>query len=436
IPFGTTPFADRGEGDDGSGTQEEDFLAWKSCGTLSRTSCTFTSKKRSLNRIFSVIEKTAAAESIFLGERCQGELMKTSTEYGPQNLRGSGLVYETGDHVAVWHSNSDIEVDRFLRVFGLVEKRLTVIHMSAFDSVKHLPCPSPTTYEAALRYYMEICGPVSRQFLAVLAAFAPDGIQKNTLLELSKNKDTFREEIGSRFLNLAQLIESISPEHPVCPIPFEVPLEGVRALQPRYYSISSSSLVQKDSISLTTAVESVNVAQHDFKGVASNYLLAIKRMQNGEQPNKTESSYTITGPRQKYNISLPIHIRHSSFKLPHDATRPIVMIGPGTGVAPFRAFVQERIKQAESGTEIGDMILFFGCRKEQEDFIHILGDKFQIYTAFSRQTPHEKVYVQQRLAENEKSLRSLVLDHKGYIYICGSGRMAREVQSTLGELLH
>ncbi|KAJ5641172.1 NADPH--cytochrome P450 reductase [Penicillium lividum] len=470
--LGATPFTDRGEGDDGKGTQEDDFLAWKEVMWDSLKSIMHLhEQEEKFEPAFSIVEKTAAAESIFLGERSQGELTETSTEYGPQSpyiakvlgstelfesparnclhididLRGSGLVYETGDHVAVWPSNSDIEVDRFLRVFGLAEKRLTVIHISALDSVKHLPCPSPTTYEAAVRYYMEICGPISRQFLTTLAAFVPDGIQKNKLLELSKNKDTFREKIGSNLFNLAQLFESISPQHPVCPIPFEVLLEGVRSLQPRYYSISSSSLVQKDSLSLTTAVESVKMAQQDFKGVASNYLLAIKHMQNGEQPTKAESPYTITGPRQKYNMSLPIHIRHSHFKLPRDASRPIVMIGPGTGVAPFRAFVQERIKQAESGIEIGDMILFFGCRKEQEDFIYrdhwkkyksLLGDKFQLYTAFSRQSPREKVYVQQRLVEHGKSLRSLVIDQKGYIYVCGSGRMAREVQSTLGELLH
>jgi NADPH-ferrihemoprotein reductase len=395
--LGATPFTDRGEGDDGKGTQEDDFLAWKEVMWDSLKSIMdLHEQEEKFEPAFSIVEKTAAAESVFLGERSQGELTESSTEYGPQSpyiakvlgskelfespdrnclhididLRGSGLVYETGDHVAVWPSNSDIEVDRFLRVFGLAEKRLTVIHISALEPDKHLPCPSPTTYEAAVRYYMEICGPISRQFLTTLAAFVPDGVQKNTLLELNKNKNTFREKIGSKLFNLAQLIESISPQHPVCPIPFEVLLEGVRTLQPRYYSISSSSLVQKDSVSLTTAVESVKMAQHDFKGVASNYLLAIKHMQNGEQPAETESPYTITGPRQRYNMSLPIHIRHSHFKLPRDASRPIVMIGPGTGVAPFRAFVQERMKQAESGTEIGDMILFFGCRKEQEDFLY------------------------------------------------------------------
>lgn len=486
--LGAIPFADRGEGDDGTGTQEDDFLAWKEVMWDSlKNIMHLHEQEEKFEPNFSIAEKTAAAESIFLGERSQGELMETSTEYGPHcpyvakileskelfqspdrnclhidiDLRGSGLVYETGDHVAVWPSNPDIEVERFLRVFGLAEKRQTVIHISALESVKTLPCPSPTTYEAAVRYYMEICGPISRQFLATLAAFAPHGFQKNKLFELSKNKDIFREDIGSKLLNLAQLIESISPEHPVCPIPFKVLLEVVRAMQPRYYSISSSSLVQKDSISLTTAVESINMAPHDFKGVASNYLLTIKRIQNGEQPIKTEMPYTVTGPRQKYSMSLPIHIRRSNFKLPRDSSRPIVMIGPGTGVAPFRAFMQERMKQTESGTEIGDMIMFFGCRKEQEDFIYknewkvstiqpfhkprltiiqeyksVLGDKFQLYTAFSRQSPGEKVYVQQRLVEHAKSLQSLVLDQKGYVYVCGSARMAREVQSTLGELLH
>jgi NADPH-ferrihemoprotein reductase len=295
------------------------------------------------------------------------------------DIRGSGLVYETGDHVAVWPSNSDIEVDRFLRVFGLIEKRHNSIQIKPTGSIKqHIP--SPTTYDAAARYYLEICGPVSRQFVGNLSAFASNSHQKENLLKLAKNTELFGERITSNLFNIAQLIESISPDCPVFPIPFEVLLEGVRHLQPRYYSISSSSLVDKDIISLTTVVESVKVSQHLFKGVSSNYLLAIKRAQNGEQLGQNESPYAVNGPRYKYkNASVPIHVRHSSFKLPHDSAQPIVMIGPGTGVAPFRAFVQERVKQVQSGINVGKMILFFGCRNDQ-DFIY--REDWKVYDYF------------------------------------------------------
>lgn len=395
--LGAIPITSRGEGDDGHGSQEDDFLTWKEIMWSSlKTHLGLKEEGKRFEPSFCIDEKPATPESIFLGERCKGELTGSSTEHGPKSpfiskvlhsrelfkvskrnclhididLRGSGLVYETGDHVAIWPSNSDVEVDRFLRVFGLIEKRHNTVHINAVDSAKHIPLPSPTTYDAAVRYYMEICGPISRQFLGTLALFAADRHQKDTLEQLSKDREAFGERISSKLLTLAKFIETTQPDDSVCPIPFEVLVEGLRPLQPRYYSISSSSLVQADSISLTTAVDSVESAQYCFKGVASNYLMALKRIQNGEHQSEGAAPYAVTGPRNKYNMSLPIHIRHSSFKLPRDPSLPIVMIGAGTGVAPFRAFVQERTKQAQSGIAVGDMVLFFGCRQEQEDFIY------------------------------------------------------------------
>lgn len=92
------------------------------------------------------------------------------------------------------------------------------------------------------------------------------------------------------------------------------------------------------------------------------------------------------------NLRLPIYIRRSTFKLPKNISRPIILIGPGAGFAPFRGFIQERDQQRSSGKKIGDIILFFGCRRHQEDFIYekeILeyfkqGIITQLYLAFSR----------------------------------------------------
>jgi NADPH-ferrihemoprotein reductase len=92
------------------------------------------------------------------------------------------------------------------------------------------------------------------------------------------------------------------------------------------------------------------------------------------------------------NLRLPIHIRRSNFKLPRNISRPIILIGPGTGFAPFRGFIQERDNQRSSGKKIGEIFLFFGCRRRQEDFIyeeeilnyHSRGIITQLYLAFSR----------------------------------------------------
>jgi NADPH-ferrihemoprotein reductase len=127
-------------------------------------------------------------------------------------------------------------------------------------------------------------------------------------------------------------------------------------------------------ISITAVVEEQQLPGRDdpFRGVATNYLLALKEKQNGEpNPSPFGLTYEITGPRNRYDgVHVPVHVRHSNFKLPSDPTKPIIMIGPGTGAAPFRGFVHERRKQVENGETVGKTIMFFGCRKSTEDFIY------------------------------------------------------------------
>ncbi len=221
---------------------------------------------------------------------------------------------------------------------------------------------------------MEICAPVSRQFVATLAAFAPNEEIKAEMAKLGGDKDYFHTKINTRYLNIARTLEIIGKGQKWSNIPFSALIEGITKLQPRYYSISSSSLVQPKKIAITAVVEATHVPGREdpFKGVATNYLLALKEKQHGEpNPSPFGLTYELHGPRNKYDgIHVPVHVRHSNFKLPSDPSRPIILVGPGTGVAPMRAFVQERAKQVENGEDVGRTILFFGCRKRQEDFLY------------------------------------------------------------------
>ncbi|KAK4618152.1 NADPH--cytochrome P450 reductase [Fulvia fulva] len=476
--LGAQRIGDAGEGDDGAGTMEEDFLAWKEPMWAALADAMNLEEREAVYEpVFEITEQpdlTPEHDTVYLGEPNKNHLEGTSK--GPYNahnpyiapvasskeifhdksrnclhmeidISGSNLSYTTGDHIAVWPNNAGREVDRLLKAIGLGNKRETVIKVKGLDATAKVPFPTPTTYEAVLQYQLEIAAPVSRQFVSTLAQFAPNDDVKEKLTKLGGDKDAFAEEVAKKHFNIGQFLEHIGGGQNFEKIPFSLLIEGLNKIQPRYYSISSSSLVQKNKVGITAVVESVEVpgAPHVVKGVTTNYLLSLKLQQEGhDNPDPHGLNYAIKGPRNKYDgIHVPVHIRHSNFKLPSDPSKPIIMVGPGTGVAPFRAFVQERAQQAKNGENIGKTILFFGCRNSHEDFIYKdeweqwtkdCAGQFEIVTAFSREQ-EKKVYVQHRLKERAEEINKL-LEQKAYFYVCGdAANMAREVNEILAAII-
>lgn len=394
-----------GEGDDGAGTMEEDFLAWKEpMWTELAEDMNLEEREQIYEPVFEIRERSdldSTSDTVYLGEPNKNHL--EGRQKGPYNannpfiaplaeskelftdktrnclhceidITGSNLRYTTGDHIAVWPTNAGKEVDRFLRVLGLTEKKDTVFTVKGLDSTAKIPFPSPTTYDAVARYHMEICAPISRQFISSIAPFSPSEPIKNEMIKIGGDKDYFKKKVSSQKVNIGQFLDIMGEGQSWSKIPFSLFMEGIHKLQPRYYSISSSSAVQKNKISVTAIVESVEVpgAPHVVKGVTTNYLLALSEKQRGaSNPDPNGLDYSITGPRNKYDgIHVPVHVRHSNFKLPSDPSTPIIMVGPGTGVAPFRAFVQERAMLAKNGEKVGKTTLFFGCRSKKLDFIY------------------------------------------------------------------
>jgi len=476
--LGATRLGAAGEGDDGAGTMEEDFLAWKEpMWAAVSEKMGLEEREAAYDPVFEITEKddlTPEHDTVYLGEPNKNHL--EGKQKGPFNannpyiapivesaeiftakdrnclhmeisIAGSNLSYTTGDHIAIWPNNAGKEVDRVFKVLGKEHKRHTVIAVKGLDPTAKVPFPSPTTYDAAVRFHMEIGAAVSRQLVSGLAQFAPNEDIKAEMTKLGSDKDYFKEKVTNRHLNLAQLLEIEGKGQVWTKIPFSFLIEGLVKIQPRYYSISSSSLVQKDKISITAVVESIEKPgnPHVLKGVTTNYLLALKQKQHGDpSPDPHGLNYTITGPRNKYDgIHVPVHVRHSNFKLPSDPSKPIIMVGPGTGVAPFRGFVQERAAQAKAGQNVGKTVLFFGCRKRSEDFLYekeweqykeALGDNFVLHTAFSRDGP-KKVYVQHQMEEYGEEINKL-LEQKAYFYVCGdAAHMAREVNTLLGKII-
>lgn len=355
----------------------------------------------------------------------------------------TGLKYKTGDHLAVFPTNPDAEVARLARSLGLSSKMQSAISIEALEEGTKPKVPSSTTISALLSHYLEITASVSRDVVASLVEFAPSQEAKERLLMLSKDAKLFHDHSSSQYVNLGRLLEyADSREAAWSSIPLSFVVEVIPAMRPRYYSISSSSVVQPRQAAITAVVadKALSTTGASIPGLATNYLLAMKcSMEQTPVPHPRGMAFALDGPQDLLrNGKIFAQIRKSQFKLPSTAARPVIMVGAGTGVAPFRAFLQERATLLRMGREVGRTMLFFGCRNECHDFIYkeefeevakILGERFSLITAFSRPDTGGKAYVQDRVKEYADGVCDLLVNQDAHFYICGSAAMAREVSN-------
>jgi NADPH-ferrihemoprotein reductase len=402
---GATRLGQLGLGDDGKGTLDDDFILWQDdtlrsfakCLELKQLDYTFTPD-------FQITEHgSSLGADVFLGEpnniQRKGKLQGPFSARNPLpasvveardlfssldrhcvhvefDISGTSVIYETGDHLALSPINSNLEVHRFLQIFGLSGKENTVISANANDATVKQPLPPKTTYEAAARYYLDIAAPVPRQVLVRLSNFIDDASAREQLIRLGSNAIAYTTEVSCYRLNLAQILSKLSGKSKTWPVPFSFLIENIPPLRPRYYSISSTPLIDKKRISITAVVDHVTGPDwpFEFKGVASNYLLALKTKLIDLPTSVSLSAietHQLGGPRNKLsNGRAWIHVRRSKFRLPKSSSTPIIMVGPGTGVAPFRGFVRERSFQARLGAKIGKTMLFYGCRGSNEDYLY------------------------------------------------------------------
>lgn len=355
------------------------------------------------------------------------------------DLGNSDLVYKTGDHIGIWPCNPDKEVERLLQALGLSHRRKDTLTVSALDVSSKPKVPSGCTLEAALRHHLEICAPVSRNTVFKLARFAPNAEAKTMLSEIGQDRARYEQFISSTHITLARLLQLASPCEPWKALPLSFVVESLLSLQPRYYSISSSSVISPRRIALTALVVNKTIADEvgsTIHGLTSNYLLSTSKLPSSAQAT-TPTFPHATGESGKVFA----HVRRSKFKLPIASSTPLVLIAAGTGFAPFRAFLTERAKLHALGKAVGCMLLFFGCRSPNSDFIYreelenlqgTLGDKLRIVTAFSREGG-KKVHVQDRVAEKGEKVLEM-LDAGASMYICGKASMAREVDGKMEEV--
>ncbi|KAF2488654.1 riboflavin synthase domain-like protein [Lophium mytilinum] len=485
-----------GRADESQGTTEEDFMDWKE-QVLKPLGQTISLDERPIayQPTIHVLDVCVDEPTIYMGEPSERALQQTTERvaYNDRNPFAAPIAtskilssasnricahmefdlsaapsirYQTGDHLAIWPLNPENEVARLCRALGLDEDvRKKPIMVESKQGKCDLP--SPTTRETLLKYYLEIGALASRDLLILIAQFAPSEEASAALLGLGKNKHAFRNQVASQYLTVGKVLESInSSAGSWSKIPFSLLVESFSRIQPRYYSISSSPIASPRQPTITLAVNSKQLENLDgakneerFHGLATNFLLAHDRefRSTSENPiSSHESEITDISSGPKYDLAGPrgkllggrvyMHIKRSTFKLPIRETVPIVMVAAGTGIAPFRGFVQERARLVELGKPVGKMVLFFGCRDDKTDFLYrdewkawkeTLGDSFQLVTAFSRQKEQDKVYVQDMLAEDRWRFEvgTLVEDERAAFYICGAASMAREVRSRLVDIL-
>lgn len=326
------------------------------------------------------------------------------------DITGSKIRYEAGDHVAVYPMNDEQLVEKIGKLLNVnLETVITLKNLDEDSSKKH-PFPCPTSYRTALLYYLDITSHPRTHILKELSEYCSDEKDKQLLKQMSSStpegKQLYHDWVVKSCRNIVQILEDL----PSCKPPLDHLLELMPRLQCRYYSISSSPKLHPNTIHITAVnVEYETPLGRINRGVCTSWLKKMNPSNNNED-----------GPR------IPVFVRRSQFRLPTKPQTPVIMIGPGTGLAPFRGFLQERAFLKEEGKPVGENILYFGCRKRTEDFLYqeelekyeSEGVLTKLYLAFSRDQA-QKVYVTHMMRQNEAEIWSIIGEKNGHIYVCG-----------------
>ncbi len=314
------------------------------------------------------------------------------------SLADSGLQYQVGDSMGIFPQNNP----------KLVQELLDALHFSGDEQVKNKDGETASVREGLLKHY-QITQP-SKQFLEAMVEKSRGASELGELLDPDRKSELEHYLWGLETIDF--LLDA--PSIRFAPDEF---VSKLRKLQPRLYSVGSSMKAYPEQVHLMIA--SVRYESHGRKreGVASTYL----------------------ADRVGQNTTVPMFVHVAKgFRLPEDPKTPIIMVGPGTGVAPFRAYLQERKMIGAPGKNW----LFFGEQRSRFDFFYY--DEFaalqtdgvltRFHTAFSRDQAY-KVYVQHRLLENSKEVYAW-LQEGAHFFVCGdAARMAKDVDVALLQIV-
>lgn len=329
-----------------------------------------------------------------------------------------GVEYATGDHLGVLPRNNIDLIRRVLARFGLDAGTYVTIDPTGGGTYTHLPLGEPAPLLGILGSCVELQDMASRSDLATMARYATDPGEQAELSAMSAMDDAGKQAYRDTVAAPRRTVLDLLDRYPSCELPVEVYLDLLPPMRPRYYSISSSPAVS-GACALTVGVVRgpARSGEGEFCGVASGHL-----------EGSLEGSTVFTFVRKP---TIP-------FCPPENPHLPMIMVGAGTGMAPFRGFLQERGALKEKGVPVGPSMLFFGCRNSTTDMLY--ADELssfeqagitELHVAYSREPGQPRTYVQ-NLIEREQDH---VWDHiaaGAVIYVCGNAHtMAPGVRAAL-----
>ena len=433
---GAKPLYRRGEGD-ARGDFDSDYRAWygglwpsataalhlpdrvaQAQATGPRFSITFVNKQAAnpIIRSYNAVGMTVRANRELQHRACERPSERSTRHL--EIALPPGVTYGAGDHLGIVPRNGLDQIRRVLQRFKL-DAGLYLTITPHTNASTYLPVNEPVPLLGVLANRAELQDVATRAQLATLAEHARDDAQREALLALAGDDDAgqarYREQVFLPRRSVLDLLDDV----PSCALPFEVFLDLLSPLRPRYYSISSSPLVSADACSITVGVvEGPARSGHEvFKGICSNYLAA------------QAADATVYGFVRKPTIP---------FRPPDNPHVPMIMVGPGTGVAPFRGFLQERAALKQRGVPVGESMLFVGCRDPLQDFLYEeelrafeAAGVTRLFPAFSRKPGEPKTYVQQAIKRHGGAVWRL-LQQEAVVFVCGeASRMAPDVRQAV-----
>ncbi|XP_068898770.1 nitric oxide synthase, salivary gland isoform X2 [Tenebrio molitor] len=367
---------------------------------------------------------------------CSSRLLRRTNLHGEKSSRATLLLefendlpYNPGDHLGVYAINRPELVDKIMNRVKGVDDPDTPVELQLLKEThtnngvlktwtphERLPTCSLKTL---LSRFLDITTPPTPNLLQHFASIATDQEDQRKLELLATDSAAYEDWRHWRYPNLLEVLEEFPSVTPYAPLL----IAQLSILQPRFYSISSSPLLHPDQVHLTVAVVVYKTQDGEgpvHYGVCSNYLQDV--------PVGEEVCLFVRGA--------------PNFHLPNDPMKPIILIGPGTGIAPFRGFWQHRLAQVLANKKVGKIWLFFGCRtreldlhKEEKTQMLTKGVLDKVFLALSREPNVPKTYVQDlALTEAAEIYRILVLE-KGHFYVCGDCTMAEHVYQTLRNII-